>query len=232
MEAIRIWLNGDRVYSTGVRLYMQYGNNPLLKRLFSQPDESTFKKEKLADALASLLPSQTPISEDPLPSGSARASTSHKPTRTTPHRNPGTGWSQMMDAEETKLFNEWKPIFSERNDLASRIGEIAIAGERDQEKRKEAGIMALRILDLDDECDRYYTKRDYYLKNKKLPEDYPYGQPCLDPKLIPLKLENALKYARDYRAKLKKDPGNSRYQEQLTKHEWFIAHYNKELNRS
>lgn len=245
MEAIRIWLNGHRDYKAGVILYNTYGTSNLLKRLFAESGETTFKKEKLVAAFqemirgaSSVTKIDTGVQKRPT-SGSKFETKKSQPSPGTPqallikqpHKNPGTGWSREMDDVESALFNEWKPLFSERNDLCSRIGEIARLGEKDKARELEAGVMALRILDLDDQCDQYYSKRDYYLKNKSLPADRPYGDPCIDPKLIPLKLENAMKYVRFYKGKLLKDPGNSNFQKQVEKHEWFVQHYKKELNK-
>jgi hypothetical protein len=246
MESIRIWLNGPRSYKAGAKLYQEYGTDELLKRLFSE-GESTFKKEKLVSVFKEMIRgkvgsvSKIGTTVQKKATSVQKAGTppagGHQPSHQAvlvkqPHKNPGTGWSTEMDEVEAALFNEWKPVFSERNDLCSRVGEIARQGEKDPAKEKEAGIMALRILDLDDQCDRFYNKRDYYLKNKALPEEKPYGEPCIDPKLIPLKLENAMKYVRHYRAKLEKDPGNENYKKQVDKHEWFVQHYKKELNKS
>jgi flagellar biosynthesis chaperone FliJ len=114
--------------------------------------------------------------------------------------------------------------------LTARVGDIARAGKTDPLKKIEAGRMALRILDLDDQLDQIYQERDMYRKNGQLPDKRPYGEPCIDFKQMPVKLANHQKYVRDYKAKLAKSPGNTNLAHQLQKHEWFVSHYKKELN--
>jgi hypothetical protein len=55
MQDIRTWLQSAvKNYDSGVKLYLKYGNNPGLKALFTDEDESDFKRAKLIRVLADL----------------------------------------------------------------------------------------------------------------------------------------------------------------------------------
>jgi hypothetical protein len=114
------------------------------------------------------------------------------------------GWPVEMDETIAALHAQWKQKFLTMVDLQSRLYEVAIAGKTNKAKEKEAGVMALQILDLRDEVIKFYAKRDHYLVNGQLPEEPAKEEKCLDPNLWPLKYENAMKYARNHRAELKK----------------------------
>lgn len=222
MEAIRQWLNGKRLYSTGVLLYTQYGKDTLLKKLFCEA-ETNYKKDRLITALQDLLSNKKETDEITVSSKEVQLK------KLQAEKTIGIGWSDKMDAVEKALYEQWKPKFLEMMDLISQLYPVAKEGVTDPWKREQAGKMALRILDLDDECDDYYSQRDYYLKNKRLPEEKPYGDICLDPQLMPLKLQNHKRYAREFRNKLKNEPGNVKAAEKLKEHEWFISKYEEEL---
>lgn len=228
MESIRIWLNGARLYSSGVKLYAQYGDNTLLKRLFAEPGTTDFKVKKLSQALEVLVAVDSKEStkkvemiEKTQPSQPFSAA----PVKTS------KGWSEKMDAVEAALNARWKPVFAEMMDLCSRVGDVAKMGLKDPLKKVEAGKMALRILDLDDECEKYYAQREHYVQHGTMPDAKPYGEPCIDANLIPVKLANAERYVREYKIKLAKDPADVKTAEQIKKHQWFVDHYKQVLKK-
>lgn len=225
MEAIRIWLSSKRVYAIGVKLYNYYGKDYRIKRLFADPAISDFKIQKLKESLEQLLPT-------------AKKTVSKPVTIAVANPVPGSqviqkivihGWSDNMDETEKAMYDNWKPKFIELMNLSSRVGDFAREGKSDPYKRIEAGTMAIRICDLEDEVEHIYDERDYYLQHDQIMERWPFGEPCLDPMLIPQKLANSERYARDYRNKLKKTPDDEIAKAWLEKHEWFIAHYKKVL---
>lgn len=244
MEAIRIWLNGKRDYKTGVRLYMIYGSDPALKRSFAENVISEYKEKRLMESLEAILVSSPKQSPSP--------STTAKPVIRTPgivttlsgHKSPvlqpeqipdftpEKSWNQTRDATEEALHANWKPLFLELMNLTSRVGDMARAGKTDPLKKIEAGRMALRICDLDDQLDEIYKVRDQYKQSGQLPDQKPYGEPCIDFKQMPVKLANHQRYVREYRGKLEKNPADLKSAEQLKKHQWFVDHYKKELNLS
>lgn len=225
MESIRLWLNGDRNYVAGVKLYLQFGTDKMLKRLFSSEECTDFKKKRLTAVLEELISEKKQV-EVKAVIAKEKLIEKHQAERVL-----GNGWSAEMDELEKALYNKWKPIFLKMMDLTSRLDPVARAGVTDDGMRIQAGVMALQILDLDDECDEIYDQRDHYQQYGKLPVQKSYGELCIDPKLIPMKLANHRRYAREFRSRLLKNPNDVDAAEQLKKHEWFIEQYLKMLNQ-
>lgn len=232
MESIRIWLNGDRLYSSGVKLFQQYGKDPLLKRLFAEPVVTDFKKSRLTDALTSLLTVPADKTKIAYPEKEKSIAIKEASEKAASTKSGTTRWSSSMDETETALYNQWKPVFDELMHLCSVVGNVALQGAKDTVKKQEACKMVLRILDLDDECEDFYSRRDHYLKHGQLPETKPYGEPCQDPAMMPQKLANHERYVRDFRKKLEKDVANTQLAETLKKHLWFVEYYKKILKKA
>lgn len=89
--------------------------------------------------------------------------------------------------------------------------------------------MALQILDLDDQCDALYQKRDHYQEHKRLPEEKQPMEISQDPMLWPKMLTNHQRYAREFKKKLEKDAANTSAASHLQKHEWAVGEYKKLL---
>ena len=223
MEAIRLWLNGSRRYDTGAKLYTQYGNDKLLKRLFSE-SVTDYKQKRLVSVMEDLLANTAFVKAE------KEVAYKKQIIRVIHEAQPLSGWSVEMDEVEQALHTHWKPLFAEMMDLESRVDDAGIAGEKDNAKKVEAGRMALRILELDALCDEFYSRREYYHEHKKLPDSKPYGDPCIDPKLMHKKLANAERYVREYKTILAKNAGDVNAANKLKEHEWFVAHYKNELN--
>lgn len=221
MDDIREWLSGNRDYDAGARLYLIHGKDSLLKKVFSEP-VSPFKKQKLEESLKALL------------SGKAETVKKIEATKETAIQRVSVGnrrWSEQMDPTETALHNKWMPIYAEMMNISARLYDIALAGTKDASKKEEAGRMAHKILDLDDECDKIYEQRDYYLKHKKLPTEKGEIELVVDPKMIPLALQNAQRYVRQYKNKLSKKPDDVNAAKKLRQYEWAVAEYLKKLNQ-
>lgn len=251
MDAIVGWLKGKRPYTEGVQLYAVYGNDLGLKRLFLE-EWTEFKGKKLEEAMMALCNSKQDKTvldnsakniesdiddhdwrinnlegdiQDGLDSiEQLQKDVEHLKFNMIPK---GVGWPQVMDETLRTLHATWLILFSEKKNLQARIYDVALAGEKDAAKKKEAGAMACRILELRDQCKEIYNKRDYYLQHTKLPEEMKLIDIPDDPKKFPLTLQNFQRYARDYKNKLKKQPQNASFQKQLEKYEWGI----KELKR-
>ena len=234
MESIKIWFNGKKNYDLGVKLYLQFGDNDLLKRLFQEKPPTPFKIQKLHEALEDLLikPEKSkqaePKKETVIVSRLKEEAKQQEQFKT--KKIYDAGWSKDMDEVEQAIHLQWKPVFLEMMELCSKVGDVAREGMTDPYKEIAAGKMALRILDLDDQCDELYSQRDHYLANGSLPDQRPYGDPCIDPKLMPVKLKNAERYVRRLKNELRENPENLKAAENLKKHEWFVAYYKKELN--
>jgi predicted nucleic acid-binding Zn-ribbon protein len=275
---IKEWLAGKRDYYAGVKLYLEHGKSPLLKKAF-QEGWSPFKQEKLLQALSSEfkdqsskstvqsskpqevaattppdahsqelqeLKSQTEDIADNLSSleytvediesNTASISTDvtllrkdvqklKEEAKTAPK-----GWPAEMDEYVSTLHEHWLPLFAERANLRSRIYEVALAGEKEKEKKEEACTMAHRILWLRDRINEIYAERDEYQATGKVThEQKPLDIPA-DPKRWPLLLQNYQKYLRDYKAKLVKKPGNEAFEKQVAKYEWGVSELKKHLD--
>lgn len=217
MELIRSWLNGSRNYNQGVQLYLQYGKDDILRSLFKKEGETTFKKDRLFEALkdlhANFKKSFTQLSEARVEQESIipnkSENVSNKP-----------GWDDTDDIVLITLKNDWKKCFSEMKMLQHRLTDIATKEER--------CAAAHRILDLDDQCDEFYAKRDYYLEHKKLPEERS-DDIVGDPVKWPVKLANARRYVREYKIRLKKDPRSVAFAAKLKKYEEEVIFYEEKL---
>lgn len=220
MQIIADWLNGRREYTAGVKLYLMYGEDRKLKRLFSEEGLSDYKKKRLEAELRGLMEG----------SKKEKKEETKVVARVGGEKLIESKWNKERDEIENSLYLQWKEKFVEMMDLCSRIGDVAREGLKNATKKQEAARMAFRILDLDEECDEYYRKRDFYKENKKLPDERKRGELCMDPRQIPKKLLNHERYVRDYKRKLKENAADEAAAEQLKKHEWFVEEYKKILN--
>lgn len=219
MDEVKAWLTGPRKYDEGAILYLQYGRDEALKRIFREP-VSDYKRKKLEEALRSLLQKTTEVKAKVEVQKSVAVERVAVADRK---------WPKEKDATLNALHEQWKPKFAEMMNLMSRIYDVALAGKTDSAQKQEAGRMAHRILDLDDECDEIYRQRDFYLLHKKLPEEPRPMELVVDPIKIPLALTNCTRYVRDYKNILIKEPGNVKASAQLAKYEWAVSEYKKIL---
>jgi hypothetical protein len=220
MDAIRNWLKQPVNYDTGAKLYLMYGKDNALRRIFSEP-VSEFKKRKLVEALKGLLVDKVAVEKK------------IEETKAVAIQHIAVSdrqWPDKLDATLKALKAQWKPLYAELMHLCTTIYDVAKAGETDLVKKAEAGAMAHRICDLDDECDTIYQQRDFYLKHGKIQEEEKPIELVCDAKRIPKALANAERYVRDYKNKLKKQPDNVHAAEQLKKWEWAVSEYKKKLN--
>jgi archaellum component FlaC len=144
------------------------------------------------------------------------------------------GWPMEMDDVVKKLYDEWLPLFVERKYLQATVYEVALAGQKDENKKKEAGAMTHRILDLRDACRSLYQKRDHYLEHKTLPQEQKLIDLPADAKRWPLTYQNYKRYLREYTAKLKKIPLSEASEKkiddikkQIAKYQWGVAELKK-----
>lgn len=235
MQEIENWLRSNRPYEAGVKLYQRYGKDPLLQLLFAEA-HSEFKEAKLTEALEALVhgAGDAPESDSEIcDEAKDEHDQTSAETETAPPVATGAprGWPADMDNNVKALYDEWLPLFKERKDLQARITDVALMGEQDPEKEKEAGAMAHRILDLRDQCQAIYRKRDAYLQTGKLPAApaaFDLEVPT-DPRKQPAALANWQRYLRDYKAKLKAAPADENYRHQVARYEWGIAELKKRM---
>lgn len=219
INEIKSWLNNGQNYAAGAALYLKYGDDKMLKKVFSEP-VSDFKRKKLAEVMKALAAKKKTI---------ANKVEESKQEQLERYSAPEKKWPNEGDEVLIALRTKWKPLFAEMMNLCSRLYDVARAGETDPAMERKAGEMAHRILDLDDECDAIYEQRDHYLKHGNLPGEKGLMELVTDVKKIPLALQNAKRYVRDYRNTLKKNPDNVDAAKQLQRYEWAIVEYKKML---
>lgn len=218
-DAIRQWLQGQRNYDEGVKLYLIHGKDHQLKKVFREA-VSDFKRKKLLEVMKELAV------------GKAKVAVTTKVEKEQAVEKVATAekkWPKDRDAMLEALHQKWKPLFAEMMNLTSRIYDVALAGKSDPAKKMEAGQMAHRILDLDDMCDEIYEQRDYYLKEGSLPEEEKSFDLVVDPIKIPVALANAERYVRQYKNKLKKKPDDVNAVKQIDKYQGMVNQYKKIL---
>jgi tetratricopeptide (TPR) repeat protein len=222
MDDIRQWLNNGRHYDDGVALLIKYCTDAKLKRLYTTEGASDFKKTRLLQELQTIFAG----AGSPLPGG-VRGGGGGVEGETVngklPTVNPSK-WPAEMDSVVAALFEQWKPLFSERNDLCSRLDAIARAGDENK-----TGKMAHRILDLDDAVDDLYAKRDYYLQHGKLPQAKQPRKMAVDPIKMAVVLKNHERYVREFKRKLKTNASNVKWAAKLKEHEDAVAYYKQQL---
>lgn len=183
MNDIRDWLQ-SKDYIEGIRLYLQHGQDPALKNLFTAEKGTPYKQQRLERALREILAGTEVVKAEERPASILMKS-----------------WpiEAAKDDVLKALRAEWLKAFKEMQDLRSQLMLLA-----NDDQRGEA---AHRILDLDDLCDHIYSKRDYYLEHGTLPaakkEEY-----IVDPLKAAKRMEILGRYIRRERTALKKDPAN------------------------
>lgn len=204
MDDIKAWLD-DRDYEQGVNLYLKHGQDPVLKKLFTAEMETAYKRQRLERALRDILSGNQVIkpAENPLATISIKA------------------WPVEAAKDDVlrALRADWLRKFKEMQDLRSQLMLMA-----NDQIRGEA---AHRILQLDDECDEIYQKRDYYIEHGKLPEEK-HEEYIVDPIQAAARMETLRKYLRRERLNLEKDPANVGA---ATRRAKFIKEYNHYASR-
>ncbi len=227
MDDIRNWFNSKKNYSEGVVLYLKYGSDPMLIRLFQEEKQTIFKANKLASALEDILKGCVKQAKQIINVDSKPSDKVIKPDVSP--KSFKSGWPEECDEILQTLRTRWREKYSEMTQLQVKVGDLAREGRTDPNKKEEAGRMALKILDLDEECDAIYHDRDFYIEHKKLPVETPPIEISLDPALWYKKLHNHQRYLRQFRKDLLKEPGNTDKAELLQKHEYAVKEYKKLL---
>lgn len=183
MQEIRDWLQ-SKDYLEGISLYLEHGQDPVLKNLFTAEKGTPYKQQRLEQALRQILAGTEVVR---------------------PEERPASIFVKSWPIEAAKddilkaLRAEWLKAFKEMQDLRSQLMLLA-----NDDQRGEA---AHRILELDDLCDHIYGKRDYYLEHNQLPAA-PKEELVVDPVKAAKRMEVLRRYIRRERTSLKKDPSN------------------------
>ena len=190
MEMIKAWLNGSRNYAMGVKLYVQHGDEPLLKKLFISEGETPYKRERLEIALNELFRDSKPSTAD----------------NTSPDYTPKKQFEKQWRADDLKddieksLWQQYRLKHKEMDDLRSQLLHFSSV-----EECREA---AFKILRLDEELDEVIYCRNFYKEHGRLPETEQV-QYITDPFLMADRMSNLKRYIRREKQALEKDSGNT-----------------------
>lgn len=187
MNLIKTWLNGNRNYDVGVKLYLQFGDSPIHKKLFTTEGQTPFKKKRLEELLSAIVARQ-----DKAPEQSSQIPISDTEVI--------KAWpaDAVKDDVERSLRTTWLEKFKEMQDLRSQLLLLPNDDQRCQS--------AFTIIRLDRDCDQVYFERDYYLKEGKLPHQSTttYIQ---DPLLMGVRITSLQRYIRREGVKIKAGDG-------------------------
>ena len=223
MDDIKQWLNGGGSWDAGVELVLKYCKNPLLRQVFME-GHTPYKAERLRKTLLEIVATGVVVKK-------VQDTAKQTVLQIVTQAPKGWGPVESMDPVIKALYLQWKPLFLQMNDLQSRLYDVAKRGLTDKAAKMEAGEMAHRILDLDDQCDDFYQKRDHYRATGALPaQTQGPDDLVVDPKKWPTALANAQRYVRDYRKKVETNPKDEKSAQQLAKWQQRVLHYQKLLN--
>jgi hypothetical protein len=210
MQIIHNWLKGRQNFIVGATLYKTFGKDQKLKDLFVKGETATAKL-LLCEALQKIVaPEETgvaetvknvtkietnvPVTAKPVPPVETKAD---KETA----QMPGSA-----DPILNSLKNEWQPLYQRMNLLRHSLDKFeAINTEEAINFRRP---IAREIKELDLQCKAIWAKRDYYLKEGKLPftSENKIVIPA-DPVELAKLINNIKRYIRRYRTLMNK-PGN------------------------
>jgi len=210
MNSIRDWLNSSRDYNMGAALYKVYGDDDDLKDVFAQ-GPSEYRKQRLLDAMKKLkdnAPEHIPIA--PAPKKTARQEVLPE---------------NKVQPNEDPYREEWMPLYQRMNFLRHQLHEVKTVQER--------GMMAHEILDLEQDCKRWWYKRDYYLKyGMNLPEEEKKSEEITDRNELFRNLTNYRTYLSKAEAALKINPGDARAKKKKEKYAPLIRQLETRLGKT
>lgn len=148
MELIQKWLSGTRNFYVGAILYKKFGTDEALKKLLAGKPEPYLQK-RLEDALSELLQKPKVVLQQPV----AKQEAEEMP--------------KSEDAILEALRQEWIPLYQRMNYLRHEMDRFEGNDFEIIAKRKP---LAIEVLELEQQCMRVWERREYYLKNGKLPE--------------------------------------------------------------
>ncbi len=190
MELITRWLKGNRNFIIGKSLYASFGKDEALKKLFNQ-GETPFSKAKLATALEAILNTQS----------SFQPHTSTDSFKAMPGSN---------DSVLQAIQNAWKEKYAKMNLLRHELDKYE--KRNDWEAVAKCKTMVKEILELEQEVNQLWDKRDEYLENGKLPgvKENEFVIPE-DPVKLGKLIESLKKNIRRNKLKAKENPNRAEY---------------------
>lgn len=177
MDVIKTWLRSARNYAVGVRLYLEFGDDAVFKRLLQAEAETHYKREQLLKRLTALsknAPPAPPEAQAPQVEQAAATLATFKKT-----------WPEIAckSPDEKKLWEQAVVLLKERAHLHSTLLHLP-----DDDARRA---VAFQLLRKDDELTAIYDQRKYFLQYGKLPEaESSAPEYVTDPFLMAKRIEN------------------------------------------
>jgi hypothetical protein len=197
-NSIKDWLNSSKDYTLGTALYNVHSSNDAMKRMFAQ-GASPYRLQRLIDAMKEL----SKVLEDN-PTIAIAEAPKYEPVNVQTIQLPENAVPQELD----KYRPEWLPLFMERNHLRARL--------RDTADEYERGRMAHRILELHDQCEKIWERRDFELRTgEPMPLEEKKREPVTDPKKLHRHVLNLRSYITKTKNKLKTHPENANASKRL-----------------
>lgn len=206
VQIILNWIGGQQNFTVGATLYKTFGTDEAFKEQLSQ-GETPEAKNKLVDELRKLVdpPKQKPQEFNKIPQES------HKHTNEVEAYRPETSEMPFADDEVLQAIrNEWHPLYQRMNLLRYSLDKYGPDNSPEAiEYRKP---LTFEIRQLEKECNAIWAKRDYYLKEGKLPfvSEAKFEIPT-DPVKLAMLINNIKKSIRTNRKLMKDHPGNPKY---------------------
>lgn len=153
VESIKDWINNGMPWRMGVALYKAHGENEYLKKVFDQ-GESQYRKRELEKALREILRNAKPVE---------LVATTTEPVKQIIIQT--TADDPLHDDREDPYREQWLPLYIEMNTWRHKLRLLPTDEER--------GKAAFRIIYLEELCEKYWEKRDYYLQTGQHLPDKP-----------------------------------------------------------
>jgi S-adenosylmethionine/arginine decarboxylase-like enzyme len=210
MDIIKKWLANGKVYKVGVAIYNQLGTDLLLKKLFTSEAETPYKRDRLTKALQEIANTSTAQVKE------IDSQKNEQSTAVATVANFTKIWPRetCKDATETELWNQAVLLLKERSHLHS----LLFSATSDDQRRE----IAFRLLRKDERLDKVYADREYYQKNKHLPDQKDKPQYVTDPGIMVTRIANLQRYINRVKKTLTQGP-NADAQARL---EEFVKEYN------
>ena len=198
MILIQNWLSGTRNYTVGAILYKKLGTDEKLKKLFEGP-HTAYLQGRLESELAALLQKPKVVLQD------------------TPKKVEAQEMPESKDAVLEALRQEWLPLYQQMNYLRHELDKYEENTKEQIAIRKD---LAFQILDIEQQCMQIWHRRNYYVKEGKLPEVKESTKPLPEDPVDLVKAEDAAKRnIRRNKQLAAQHPGNAVYPMKVVQYE-------------
>lgn len=150
IKAINSWLNGERNYSEGTRLYKQYGSSKVLANLFAQ-SQNVYTEKKLLQELQKLNEATEP---QPVPVVAAQPKLRQKDIMRISSFKPKKQQQTFVPVDLSNAPKALQNLDQRRRQLFQQAAEVKAALDADQFTTPEERYKAVKLID-----DNFYGHR-------------------------------------------------------------------------